>query len=197
MGKHSVYGNKIEGREQDYIDHRTVYCPRELDINKYVIWSEDLQDMVVPLDRINEIMLENENLRETLYINQHAEYNRNVKHLYFLMGESTSGVQATVRNIEQLSRGSLKQRDIYKILYDFLSHEFSIAWTVRAHESKLQFLWRIGRLPLVSISARLLEYLFKYLKRVCYKSTMDKVFKDLKREADKNIPLPKIKYDKF
>jgi hypothetical protein len=43
--------------------------------------------MVVPLDRINEIMLENENLRETLYINQHAEYNRNVKHLYFLMGE--------------------------------------------------------------------------------------------------------------
>ena len=126
---------KVQGKEQTHIDQRTCYDPIET-------WSD--QD-------VEQIMIENEMLRETLYANQNTHYNRNIDLMIQRQGQSSSQIIKLTKSIEDHTKGAIKAQDAFRIVYATMSNQYRIKFENRKpKESKLQYCWRTGSLPLVS-----------------------------------------------
>jgi hypothetical protein len=126
----------VQGKEQVHIDQRTAYAP-----------MEDPKTMSKEA-----LLIENEMLRETLYANQGAQYNRTIDLLNQHTGHSTSQIIKMAEAIERDTQGNLKAQDAFRIVYATMYNMDAFSFDDRKHnESKLQFAWRMGALPTVSM----------------------------------------------
>ena len=148
----------FHGKEEVHIDKRTCYDATETDWHKHIVYSEEYGQPMVPLDVVNSVILENEHLRESLYVNQGHQYNRSIEKLLQLTGESTSYIVRTVNSIERLTRGKLESKRIFSLMYVILARYYQVDFKAkRVNESKLQYLWRTGNLPLICMMVNVLR----------------------------------------
>jgi hypothetical protein len=149
----------IEGRPQMYIDQRTAYVPFK---HK---WKPE---------EVEQVMIENEMLRETLYAEQNTHYNRNMHTLLSIFGHSTSSVIKQADSIEKNTQGAIKAQDAFRYVYEIININYRIPFNSRRKgESKLQFAWRVGALPLVATYMSALDILVRTTYRKNSKLSRD------------------------
>jgi hypothetical protein len=168
----------VEGTVQD-IDERIAYVPEETDWNNYVMWSDDVNDMVVPHSVVVNIMNENDELRNTLYTHTNSTQARAIRTIEQLTGHSTSEVIQLVNNIEFSTRKAVPSQEVFRWIYDIIDRWWGLdlkwrkkdesklqyLWKrLKKDESKLQYLWRTGWLPVVSIIASLAGHLISSMR---------------------------------
>jgi hypothetical protein len=140
----------IEGQENEYIDQRTQYDAMETDWSRHV--TNGTNGGMIPVKVVEQIMVENEQLRQTIYANQSYHHSAVLNQLYQNFGHSTSQIIKTADQIEQYTKGVMKAQDCFRFIYQAIEHNFSLGFDLRRKgESKLQYGWRIGLLPIISM----------------------------------------------
>ena len=145
--KKSLYGKtikvdgEVQGEINEFIDHRIAYIPEKENTNM----SAD------------ELMIENEMLRETLYAHQNHEYARAIQSIITKTGHSTSNIIKLAEKIAVISRQTISEQMAFRMVYNCLDRKYHISFENREpNTSKLQYAWKVGALPLVSIHMELL-----------------------------------------
>jgi hypothetical protein len=167
MGTKNKYGhNKIwprkrrkndggpQGVQQTHIDGRVAYIPENTG------WHNKIQiigdEPMIAYSDVEDVLCENEDLRDTLFANQNVQYNRVIAVLMSTMNQSTSNINNNVREISAITQ-TLSEREVFHIIYMTLDSYCKVDWTyVKKGESKLQYCMRTGVLPIVSIITDLL-----------------------------------------
>lgn len=163
MVKPNAYGSlfdALEGEEQSYPDRRIACCPIETDFKgKVVVYNGQL---MVPYETVEQLFVENEQLRETLYSKDTTDYNYAISTMINLTGHSTSDIIKCAERIQWYSKDTLKAKDVYGYIYSIMEQYYKISFIERRQdESKLQYCWRQGYLPIVSAYMFLFEVLVK------------------------------------
>lgn len=150
---HKKNDGPIQGKEVLHIDQRTCYCPEEEWEKHIEMWNTGLQksEAYIKYEHVEQIMVENEMLRESLYANQNEDYNRAIDIILTRAGHSTSNIIKMADSIEDYSKGTIKAQEAFRIVYATMKYIHRIDLRNRKpKESKLQYCWRTGQLPLVS-----------------------------------------------
>ena len=178
----------IQGIPQTHIDNRTLFDVTETDWNKHVVIGDtfDSQPMV-PYDVVEQVLIENEMLRETLYVNQNYHYNKQIDAMtQRYIGQSTSTVNRLADEIEKATKGAIKKQDAFRMVYGCLTRHFEIKFDkLRLNESKLQYCWRIGALPVVVMCMMMLYNELSYFRSVDFVGT-DTFFRGIAKKLDPN-----------
>lgn len=163
----------VQGVENKHLDNRILYSPLS-DWNAHIVYSEEFGVPMISLDNAEHIMIENENLREALYVNQNMHYNITIDNLIQkFIGNSTSQVNKTAEHIEIITNGAIKKQDAFRIVYSILCANFNISFQkLRPNESKLQYCWRIGALPIVSMLMFSLNQHTMFFRNISVNKTM-------------------------
>lgn len=179
------HGTELQGDEQDVIDYRVSYSP-EVTNWQSKCRLDDNGDVVVPYDVVEQLFVENEMLRETLYINQNSAYSRAVTQIGQLTGHSTSHVIKAADRIENLSGGILSAKEVYGFLYRIMESNYRVTFKYRkSRESKLQYLWRTGNLPIMSMLIHIFEMFLRNLKAAAPKE-FNELVKEITHKVKKN-----------
>ena len=124
-------------------------CSR--DFNKDVIIGDD-NVAYIPLEAVEQILVENEDLRETLFISLSEPHKRAYILLSQMTGLGTKQVLEEVRAIELLTGGILTGREVFNFIYGILARRGAVNFrNIPNDTSKLQWLWKNGYLPHVSV----------------------------------------------
>jgi len=142
----------VEGKEQSHLDGRILYDPVVEWNDSFTVSEMTDGDKYIKLSRVNHLIIENEMLRQSLYANQNLYYNRVISSINAMIGQSTSGIIKTVAAMSRLTQGAIKEPEIYTMIYSVLQRSVIVDFSRREpNESKLQYLWKIGALPIVSM----------------------------------------------
>jgi hypothetical protein len=158
----------------------------ETDWNKHVVIDE-ADDAWVPLKVVEQIMVENEQLRETLYATQNYHHSRVLNKMYQCFGHSTSQIIKIADNIEQYTKGVIKAQDAFRLIYLGIESNYGIGFDMRRKgESKLQYGWRIGMLPIIAMNMNALLGIVMSVYRIDTNSSV-KFYTALKAKMDAKI----------
>lgn len=160
MARQKEYADgRVHGKEKIYIDPRTEYNPVGEDWHEKIIYDGPNEPMV-PYSAVEGLFVENEQLRETLYANQNSQQARALTYIYQSFGQSTKWVNNRVDGIEHKLHGALNKQEIYRIVYSLIVNRFEVNLKyAKGGESKIQYLWRLGLLPMVCITVFLFDAL--------------------------------------
>ena len=124
-------------------------CSR--DFNKDVIIGDD-DVAYIPLEAVEQILVENEDLRETLFISLSEPHKRAYILLSQMTGLGTKQILEEVRAIELLTGDVLTGKNIFNFIYGVLAGRGAVNFRhIPSNTSKLQWLWKNGYLPQVSV----------------------------------------------
>lgn len=142
-----------QGQEVDYIDARNSYDPKEP-------WHEHIRmddngELVIPVSEVYNVMIENEQLRQTLYYNQTSENNVFANQIINNSNITKGVVRTEVKKVA--SNHSVTEKDLYNYMYDIAKTMFYIELPKHTNESKLTQYWRAGALPLLFMVVRLYD----------------------------------------
>ena len=170
---------RVEGKVNKYIDQRTAYVP------------------TVEADKLSkkELLIENEMLRETLYAQQNTYQNIVLSHMYQAFGHSTSDVIKMAEQIESQTKGVLKPQDSFRMIYKAIEDHYKISFEIRKpNESKLQYGWRIGMLPIIAMYMHALNIMTYHTFRLDLQESIkfySKLINKIKpKKAPKAIKVP-------
>jgi hypothetical protein len=146
----------IQGKPNDFIDARTAYVPEE-ELRLKAIREKFTGKRLYREEDIEALMIENEMLRETLYAQQNHEYARIIQSIITKTGHSTSQIIQCAQKITTLSHQTITEQMAFRMVYSCIDSHYRISFENRPpNTSKLQYAWKIGALPLVSMHMNLL-----------------------------------------
>lgn len=176
----------VHGQKQKHIDAR-ITPEASKDWNKEVIIDPDSFQALIPLDCVDELISENQELREALFYVMTDSQEKAIQSLYHMVGHSTSDIIKIVDSIVVLSGKAFTSQDVYRTVYNWLRVNHGVDFNqVPQGVTKLQWCWKMGYLPLVSV---FLSCFNQMLKRFSSKNSIK--FKQLCQEIVDSTPTPK------
>ena len=146
------YVNKTIIKDKIY-DQRIIFNPTlKPDYNVEV--GADGVTPVVPVSDVEHIMLENEELRNTLYTEQCTLSNHVSRQITYYSNLTTSTIKKQIKRIS--NQHKIPTKDLYDLLFGMVPSEDDLV--------TLQDYWDVGYLPLLSMYAQIMEYTFDLLK---------------------------------
>lgn len=146
----------------------------------------DGQTPVIPVDKVEHMMAENEEMRETLM----EDYLDLPTRIYHILDQSTTSttkqVKQTIGYISNLTGGIMTPKDIYAFVFDVVLCEEDIK-QCEPNESLLHLTWRLGYLPIAVMYLncfRDMVNIFKYGGT----SDFDKLLKKVRKSRKKMNP---------
>jgi hypothetical protein len=209
LDKRPSHDGLMQGEEQLFVDPRDQYDAIEHDWRKHITTQGDCNyekvgcgdcclenkrctnDPVIPVNIIEQIIVENEQLRESLYARQNASYYRNMLDLINKSGNSTSEVIKIVRRIHIMLNKTIKEQDIFRLLYRIIeSNGFDLSFKTKPHNiSKLQWCYQQGMLPIISMHLNVLMHTTHSLNNIDFKATRS-FYDDLLKKLKGNVKKP-------
>ena len=133
------YVNKTIIKDKIY-DQRIIFNPTlKPDYNVEV--GADGVTPVVPVSDVEHIMLENEELRNTLYTEQCTLSNHVSRQITYYSKSTTSTIKKQINRISY--QHNIKQKALYDILFGMVPSEDDLV--------TLQDYWNVGYLPILSL----------------------------------------------
>lgn len=120
---------------------------------------------VIPASDVEQIMLENEELRNTLYTEQCTLSNHISRMLIFYSKSSTGEIKRSVSSIS--TNHNIPEKDLYKLIFNMLPADDDLV--------TLQDYWREGFLPIISIYIQFVQYVLSTLNPREVKIMMENV----------------------
>jgi hypothetical protein len=161
------WDNNVERRDKIKVDSRVGPTLDVIDWDSKVVIDPETQMAYVPLEEVESIMIENEELRETLYTQYIEPEERAHETITRMVGNSTSGILNKIRHIESWSNNAITGKDIFGFIYTIIVNEYHIDLnSCPPNKSKLQYIWSIGALPIVSFQVELLYHLVQYQRKM-------------------------------
>ena len=158
--------------EQKLYDSRTVFCPEMEDVTAHIEPGQN-GDPVIPLDKVNELIVENEFLKEELFTKQNSIINSIYHKLRIECQYSKQQISHTVQEIVKLTKPILKEHDIWNfVISEFIT--LAEIKQMKSNETVLDFCWRHDLLPMVSVILVQLRFVLWSLER--YSKTSFKHF---------------------
>ena len=131
---------------------------------------------VIPVTDVEHIMLENEELRNTLYTEQCTLSNHISRMISSYNKKSTSEIRRDVNKISKIH--NIPAKDLYELLFSMLPED--------NHLKTLQDYWKEGYLPVVSIYTELINYTLNFLNPTEVKN----MIKTMKLKVKKSTAYP-------
>jgi len=158
--KSNVARTIYQGSILDYIDFRTAYMPTEELVNRVQIINNE---PMVRLDDVNALFIENEQLRETLYMKQTDRYNFMASNLYMCTQWSTYEFKKQVERIAMVS--GIPARLIYSFIYTIVDSYININFeNDNSNKSQLTKYLEIGAAPYLALVSIILMKVFQFFK---------------------------------
>jgi hypothetical protein len=164
-------GDGVEGKLVTYIDQRTAYVP--LEDNK----SMDKEALLI----------ENEMLRETLYAHQNHDYARVISTILDASSHGTSKIIKMADNIDKITKGVISQQEAFRMVYEIMNRKYHLNFEKRPPKtSKLQYAWKMGVLPLVSMHMDILNSTLSNLFTYNYRGALSSFYVQVKKRDKQN-----------
>ena len=168
------------------------------DFNNEVVCIDD--KLYVPLKSVEAMLVDNVQMKESIMLQQNTHYSRVIEYIsQRYVGMGTSTINKAVDRISA-NYGGWTKPEVYNFIYNIMEHSFFVKFDAKLpHESKLQFAFRIGALPIVAMLVTCLDYiLFKQAHLAPSEShALNRKLSDkLKAKYQKNKPKVKNPYGK-
>ena len=140
--------NRVEGIYNSHVDNRILPQMSE-DWVKAVVIDDVSGQAYVPLEVVERIMAENEELRESLFLRFVNPAQRAYTLIASYSSQSTSDVLKKISAIESFTNNGVTGKFIFNYIYGMLNQQAISFRDVPPNQSKLQWLWKQGYLPIV------------------------------------------------
>lgn len=117
---------------------------------------------VIPVEDINSIIIENEQLRETLYTEQNNLHQNLYDSIVRNQNASMKTIQSDIRYINSLTKGALSERHIYSFIYSLILPQDFKNYQA-PNETILNVCWKLGYLPIMSAYLTVLSNVVRQL----------------------------------
>ena len=140
--------NRVEGTYNSHVDNRILPQMSE-DWSKSVVIDDVSGQAYVPLDMVERLITENEELRESLFLRFVGPAQKAFTLITAYSNQSTSDILKMVSEIERFTNHGINGKFIFNYIYGMLNQRAVSFRDVPPNQSKLQWLWKQGYLPLV------------------------------------------------
>ncbi len=150
--------SRLEGKLNTHVDNRvTPWCVENFE-DEIVYHTTTGKRFVpcIPIRCVDRILSENRELRETLFVEFNTTQQESYDALQHAMGNGTTAIKQNILLITSYLR-EVTERELWKLVYGVLMKHFPFSFEDKpATMSHLNYVWRCGQLPTLSLIVSLM-----------------------------------------